>query len=200
MITRTPRVVLASTSSIRRVLLERLYIPFDVISPDYEETDLGLTPDLEALARATGKAESVIPVVNGGIVIGSDQLLMMNDSKIPKPLTEDSTVQLLRSMRGIRHQLHTAIAVFDTRSKRWVKDTTVSSLVVRNDISDEAIIRYVGIDQSMGCAGGYKLESLGICLFSEIDTPDYTAILGLPLISLCSALRSLGVEIPPCHR
>ena len=194
-----PRVVLASTSSIRRILLERLCIPFDVISPDYEETDLGFTPDLEARARATGKAESVIPVANGGIVIGSDQLLVINDRKVPKPLTEDSTVELLLSMRGIRHQLHTAISVFDARSNQWVKDTTVSSLVVRNDITKEGIIRYVSIDQSMGCAGGYKLESLGICLFSEIDTPDYTAILGLPLISLCSALRSLGVEIPPYH-
>ena len=192
-----PRIILASTSDIRRVLLGRLHIPFDVVSPVYEEKDLGLAPKREALARATGKAESVIEHVRHGIVIGSDQLLVMDDKAVPKPSTEESTVQLLCTMKGIRHYLFTAVSIFDSRSEKWIKDVTVSSLVVRGDITDDEITRYVRLDKSTGCAGGYKLESLGICLFSEIETPDYTAILGMPLLSVCTALRSFGIDIPP---
>jgi len=197
MSSRIPRIVLASTSNIRRVLLQRLRIAFDVVPPEYEEEDLGLEPESEALSRATGKAESVIETVGDGIIIGSDQLLVVQGNAIPKPTTENATVHLLRAMKGIRHSLFTALSVFDTRSERWLNDTVVSSLVIRADISDEEILRYVRMDQSIGCAGGYKLESLGICLFSHIDTPDYTAILGMPLISLCDVLRSVGVVIPP---
>lgn len=167
------------------------------MSPAYEERDLGLVPDAEALARARGKVESIESQYPDAVLIGADQLLVFDDGKRDKPKTPSAVCRMLAEMRGKRHGLHTALVVRDNRVNAAHEKVVVSNLTIRQDLTDDEITWYVDADRPMGCAGGYKLESRGICLFSEISTPDYTAILGLPLLSLCAMLRELGMEIPP---
>jgi septum formation protein len=63
-------------------------------------------------------------------------------------------------------------------------------------LTPEEALRYVERDQPLDCAGSYKIESLGISLFEKIETEDFTAIMGLPLIQVSQSLRELGVAIP----
>jgi septum formation protein len=72
-------------------------------------------------------------------------------------------------------------------------DTT--SVAFRPLTADE-ITRYVEREQPFDCAGGFKAEGMGIALFENIECRDPTALIGLPLIWLASALRSVGYSLP----
>ncbi len=74
--------------------------------------------------------------------------------------------------------------------------TTDLTTMHMRPLSAEEIERYVTADRPLDCAGSYKLEERGIALFDRIETQDYTAILGLPLIALTTLLRKLGFAIP----
>lgn len=186
-----PRLVLASTSPIRRRLLDTLGIPFDVVAPSYEERDLGLSPREESLERARGKAASVEPFCSDAAIVASDQLLAFEGSTVPKPTCDAEAARLLVRLRGVEHRLWTSLVV-RARGGFAHEDVVVSRLVVHPDLTDDEIRAYVRADHPAGCAGGYKLERRGIRLFSSIDTTDFTAILGLPMLSLGLCLRSLG--------
>jgi septum formation protein len=186
-----PQLILASTSSIRRELLAKLGIPFVAVAPQYEERDLELPPRDESLGRARGKAASVKATHPSAVIVASDQLLYFGGTHLPKPVNEVAAAQLLIRMRGAEHRLYTSLVVLSGEDP-VCEDVVVSRLVIHPDLTDDEIRAYVAADHPAGCAGGFKLESRGICLFSSIDTPDFTAILGLPMLTLGRVLRSLG--------
>lgn len=189
-----PPLILASTSPIRRELLATLGIPFFAVTPPYEERDLGLLPREESLGRAQGKAASVEATHPSAVIVASDQLLFFGGVHLSKPVDDDASAQLLLRMRGAEHRLYTSLVVLEGGDPVY-EDVAVSRLVIHPDLTDDEIRAYVAADHPAGCAGGYKLESRGICLFSSIDTPDFTAILGLPMLSLGRVLRSLGYGV-----
>ncbi len=166
-------------------------MPFCVVHPSYVEHDLGLPPAEESLARAKGKARSVASDHPHAVIVASDQLLFFDGRPVPKPHSDDEAAELLLAMRGHQHSLFTALVVSAGRDLVW-EEVVTSHLLMHADLSDEEVLRYTALDHPAGCAGGYKLESGGIRLFSSIDTRDVTAILGLPLLSLGRVLRSLG--------
>ncbi len=189
-----PPLILASTSPIRRELLAKLGVPFVAVAPPYDERDLGLPPREESLERAQGKAASVEAAHPGAVIVASDQLLSFDGAHIPKPVDDDASAQLLLRMRGVEHRLYTSLVVL-ARGEPVCEDVALSRLVIHPTLTDDEIRSYVASDHPASCAGGYKLESRGICLFSSIDTPDFTAILGLPMLSLGRVLRSLGYRV-----
>jgi septum formation protein len=189
----TVNLVLASTSSYRRALLERLGIAFRAIDPGVDEAAYktrGLPPRelAEALARAKAEAVDV-----DGIVIGSDQVATIDGAILGKPGTVASGIAQLELLNGREHHLITALAV--RHRGGTIVHTDVTTLAMRC-LSAEAIARYVEADRPLDCAGSYKIEARGIALFERIDTADATAIVGLPLIALTTILRSLGLEVP----
>lgn len=188
--------ILASTSRYRRDLLARLGVPFEAIAPDVDEDafkDRGLSPRELAETLANAKAAEVASRFPLAVVIGSDQVAVIDDQAIGKPGSRDRAREQLGMMSGRAHQLITAIAVVSP--DRVVSHTDVTTLVMRT-LSDEAIRRYVEADDPLDCAGSYKLESRGITLFKSIASEDHTAIIGMPLIALTSLLRGLDFEIP----
>ncbi|MBN1423718.1 Maf family protein [Candidatus Fermentibacteria bacterium] len=187
-----PALVLASTSSIRRELLATLGVPFSMVAPAYVEHNLGLAPREESLERARGKAVSVCTIHADATIVASDQLLVFRGEHRAKPVTDDHAAALLSQMRGVAHRLYTSLLVHYPIEGWVLEEVVVSTLRIHPDLTDEEIRAYVAADHPAGCAGGYKLERLGIRLFSSIDTPDFTAILGLPMLSLGHCLRSLG--------
>ena len=190
------KIVLASSSSIRKVLLSRLGLDFEIAKPTYIEHDLALPPEIEALEHARGKVRSVAPQHPNAIIIGSDQLLFWGEKIHRKPATASDAAQQLKALRGIEHRLYTSLVVCNTWDGISLEDVVVSRLMIDENLTNEELFRYVMRDHPAGCAGGYKLESLGISLFSEINTTDFTAILGLPLMTLSRFLRFLGFQVP----
>jgi len=191
-----PDVILASSSRYRRELLQRLISDFRCQSPDIDERSFQ-TPEVnpEQLARqlAYEKARALAIENPESLVIGSDQLVDLNQSVLGKPGTFEAAVEQLMTMAGRSHRLITAVCVL--HDGRKVEFTDVTVLTMRSLTRDEST-RYVERDQPLDCAGSYKIEGLGISLFHNIQTSDFTAIMGLPLIQLSQVLREAGLPVP----
>jgi septum formation protein len=188
--------ILASTSTYRRKLLERLGIPFRCRAPLCDESILkGEESNPRQLAErlAYEKASSLTGEEPTAAIIGCDQLVSFQGRIFGKPETFGRAVDQLAAMAGMTHELITAMVVI--HADRAYRHTDITTLRMRR-LDRAAIERYVAADQPLDCAGSYKLESKGIVLFDQIETNDHTAITGLPLIALTTILRDLGFEIP----
>lgn len=192
-----PPLILASTSVYRRELLQRLQLPFTSVAPDVDEGEWkqrGLLPHQLAVELATAKAAAVgARSVSGAVVIGSDQVCVLGEQILGKPGDRSRAIEQLGRLSGQSHQLLTAICIW--QSGRMWSHIDVTNLSMRRLTSAE-IERYVDADQPWDCAGSYKLEQLGVTLFTAIQSADQTAIIGLPLIALAELLRPLGYELP----
>lgn len=193
----TPTLILASTSAYRRALLERLRLPFKVVAPDVDETPLpGESPMLTALRLAASKAEAVVPAAAGALIIGSDQVAVLDGQPLGKPGDHAAAVRQLQAMRGQRVVFHTALCLLNAASGRKQVENVPTSVFFRN-FSDAQIEHYLRTEQPYDCAGSAKIEGLGIALVERIESDDPSALIGLPLMKLVTMLQSEGIEIFP---
>lgn len=193
----SPRLVLASTSRYRRELLGRLCLPFDVVSPDVDETPRpGETPGALALRLAREKAEAVAARHPDAIVIGADQVAVLGERALSKPGTHENAAAQLRALRGRRASFLTAVAVACAGAGATRAELVPTDVEFR-EFDDAAIEAYLRADQPYDCAGAAKIESLGIALVRRVDSDDPTALVGLPLIALVDLLAEFGVAPLP---
>lgn len=189
------RIVLASTSPYRRALLARLQLPFEVGSPTIDEAARpGEAARDTALRLAQVKARAVAPSFPDALVIGSDQVAVLEGVHLGKPGGHEQAVAQLRAMRGRSVVFHTALALLNTASGALQADD-VPTLVRFRDYSDREIDRYLEREQPYDCAGSAKIEGLGIMLVDSVTGEDPSALIGLPLIRLAAMLRKEGVDI-----
>ncbi|MCJ8277153.1 MAG: septum formation protein Maf [Bdellovibrionales bacterium] len=186
-------IILASESPFRKNLMNQIGLEFEAARPLIDEDqmkDQALPTDLPAfLAKA--KAASLIETHPNSIIIGSDQVLILKGQVLNKPKTRDEVIERLEQLQGQTHTLHTGLAVY--HQGQWDIETIIAEMAMR-ELSKDEIERYCDLDQAVGCAGGYKIESRGPLLFSSIKTEDHFSIIGLPLLSLTSILRKLGIS------
>lgn len=188
--------ILASTSKYRAALLERLGIPFRGVAPGVDEDTVrssDWSPQEVATNLARMKAEAVATRFPEVVVIGSDQVAECQGQILGKPETRENAIAQLQQLAGRAHTLWTAVAILSPRGHVFHTDRT--QLRMRS-LSRDEITRYVEHDQPLDCAGSYKIETRGIVLFDSITTEDHTAITGLPLIFVTTALRQLGFVLP----
>ena len=189
------RLILGSTSPYRRELLSRLRLPFDVMSPDVDETPLaGESPRALALRLAMAKAHAVAALNPQAVVIGSDQVADLDAEPLGKPGTHARAIAQLQRMRGKTVVFHTAVAVMCIESGFSQVDLAEVSVRFRN-LDDEEIERYLLAETPYDCAGSAKSEGLGVALLESIDSDDPTALVGLPLIRTCQMLRAAGLRV-----
>jgi septum formation protein len=189
-----PPLILASTSRYRRELLSRLRLPFEVQSPEVDETALpDETPMALAQRLALAKARAVAVLRPEAVVIGSDQVADLDGQALGKPHTHERAVQQLRRMRGRRVLFHTAVAL--VRQGTGFEQSALCSVAVSfRDLADDEIEHYLRAEEPYDCAGSAKCETLGIALLSAIDSDDPTALVGLPLIRTSELLRRAGID------
>lgn len=191
------QLVLGSTSPYRRELLARLRLPFDVASPEVDETPQpNETPRDLACRLALAKARAVATRFPAAVVIGSDQVADLNGQPLGKPGTHERAVAQLRQMRGKTVVFQTAVAVVchDT----GFAQVDLAPVRVRfRDLSDAEIEAYLRAETPYDCAGSAKSEGLGITLLASIENDDPTALVGLPLIRTASLLRAAGLALLP---
>jgi septum formation protein len=196
-----PELILASTSAYRRELLGRVLQPFRCEAPGVDETPLPGETAAALVARlARAKAEAVAKLHPSAWVIGSDQAAVLaggggNAEIIGKPGTRERCIEQLRRCSGKTLHFLTAVALVrhrDGQSSEFV-DTT---RVLFRTLDEATIERYVERESPLDCAGGFKSEAAGISLCDSIESLDPTALIGLPLIKLCAALRAVGFALP----
>jgi len=192
--TTRPKLILGSTSRYRRDMLQRLRIPFDVQSPEVDETPLdGEAPAPLAQRLAIAKARAVAQRHPEATVIGSDQVADLAGQPIGKPGTHSKAVEQLRAMRGRAVIFQTAVTVVNLA--RGYEGSALVPVTVRfRDLSDAEIEHYLRAEKPYDCAGSAKSEALGIALLSAIESDDPTALVGLPLIKTCELLREAGID------
>jgi len=190
------RIVLASTSPYRRMLLERLQLPFDLARPEVDETPLNGESPVETAERLSAdKARAIATHRSDALIIGSDQVAYMDDLRFGKPGTVEKAIEQLQQMSGRTVVFHTGLAVLNTESGRLQIRGVPTQVRFRN-LSDAEITRYVEREMPLDCSGSAKVESLGITLLEALSGDDPTALIGLPLIALSDMLRAEGVELP----
>ncbi|MGF1741658.1 Maf-like protein [Vibrio profundum] len=187
-------IVLASTSPFRQQLLAKLEIPFTVASPNCDETPMeNETPDQLVERLALEKAASC-PLSRPSLVIGSDQVCVIDGNIVGKPLTRENAIRQLQQQSGKAITFYTGLAVYNSDSKQ--SDVIIDTVVVHfRTLSRSAIENYIDKEQPLYCAGSFKCEGLGIALFDRIESSDPNSLIGLPLIRLVDLLHKHGVEV-----
>jgi septum formation protein len=189
--------ILGSTSRYRRELLSRLQLPFEVASPEVDETpQIGETPRAIALRLALAKARAVAMRFPQAVVIGSDQVADLAGQALGKPGDHARAAAQLRSMRGQTVVFQTAVAV--VCQETGFEELDIAPVQVRfRDLSDAEIEAYLQAEQPYDCAGSAKSEGLGIALLASIQNDDPTALVGLPLIRTCRMISAAGIRVLP---
>ena len=191
-----PRLILGSSSVHRRALLARLGLEVETCVPDVNESTAADESARElAIRLANAKADRVARIVDdpNAAIIGADQAAALDGQLLRKPGDRSTAIAQLLKCRGATVSFHTACVIRDERSRRrfqGVDHTRVNFL----DLDRGQVERYVDLERPFDCAGGFKAEGLGITLFESIESTDPTALLGLPLIWLCTVLREIGVD------
>ncbi|MFP5520075.1 MAG: Maf family protein [Bdellovibrionia bacterium] len=186
------QLILGSTSPYRKELLEKLLIPFVCQKPNFDEESAkvsGLAPRALAEHLAFKKAESLKGA--GKVIIGGDQLVAFEGQILGKPHTIEKANSQLAAMSGKKHELITAVCIFD--EERALPFVNITTLHMKK-LESQEIAAYVQIDNPLDCAGAYKIEKHGMSLFEKIETTDFTAIQGLPLMELQQHLTVLGFK------
>jgi septum formation protein len=195
--TRTPprQLILASTSVYRRQLLERLRIPFAVISPGVDESALAdELPKQLARRLSLAKAQAVAALHPDAVVIGSDQVADLDGTALGKPHSHARAVAQLQHMRGHTVVFQTAVAVV-CLATGFAQSDLAPVRVRFKPLTDDQIEHYLQAEKPYDCAGSAKSEGLGIALLECIDNDDPTALVGLPLIRTCRLLEAAGLAL-----
>jgi len=191
----TRKIILASTSVYRRELLQRLKIPFETANPQIDESRLPEeTPQQTALRLAEAKARAVARLHTNALIIGSDQVAVLDDQQLGKPMTHENAVRQLKSMRGRTVFFYTALCVLNSITDH-IQIRLVPYQVAFRNVNDQQIENYLQIEQPYHCAGSAKSEGLGIASLESMRGDDPNAWIGLPLIALVEMLANEGVEI-----
>ena len=188
-------IVLASTSPYRRDLLARLRLRFEVRAPTVDEAALpGEAARETALRLAQAKARAVAPDCPAALIIGSDQVAVLDGISLGKPGDHANAVAQLEAMRGRSVLFHTALALFNARTGA-LQTAEVPTTVRFRLYGDGEIERYLETERPYDCAGSARIEGLGIVLVESVHSTDPTALIGLPLIQLAAMLRNEGVAV-----
>ncbi|WP_417665275.1 Maf family protein [Pseudidiomarina sp.] len=186
--------VLASTSPFRRELLAKVVREFDVAAPEVDETPRLNESPLALVERlAIAKAKALANKFPQHVLIGSDQVAVVEGTILGKPGTEANAIKQLQAMRGKTVTFLTGLAVYDSKQQR-LQSCVEPFKVQFRDISDAEIIAYVKREQPLNCAGSFKSEALGISLFAALQGDDPNTLVGLPLIRLLAMLRNWGIN------
>lgn len=184
--------ILASSSPARQSLLQKLSLPFIAVAPDIDETaqkDETATSLVVRLARA--KAQALAADYPQHLIIGSDQVCVMDQQIVGKPHTTENAVAQLLAASGQRITFYTGLALLNSETGHCQSCCEVFNVDFRQ-LTEQEIRHYVHKEQPLQCAGSFKSEGLGITLFERLDGKDPNSLVGLPLITLCAMLRNEG--------
>jgi septum formation protein len=188
--------ILGSTSPFRKELLGRLNLNFIIDSPDINETPLkNESPEGYVLRLSLEKAKTVARRHENALIIASDQCSVLNGEIRGKPGNHKNAVKQLTESSGQRVSFLTGLCLYDTDEDSWQLDMVPFHVDFRC-LSRDEIEAYLLADEPYFCAGSFKSEGFGVTLFEKLEGDDPTALIGLPLIRLCSMLRMKGLSLP----
>lgn len=189
------KIILASGSPYRKQLLERLHLDFECRSPDVDESAIdGETADDYVRRLAHAKALAIAQSNPAAVVIGSDQCAVLDGRILGKPGSHENALRQLRDAQGKSVVFHTAVCVLRL-SDDFCRLEAVPFEVEFRRLADSQLDHYLRVEQPYQCAGSFKAEGYGACLFRRLSGDDPSALIGLPLLKLTTMLESAGIEV-----
>jgi MAF protein len=187
--------VLGSTSPFRKSILEKLNLPFECAKPNIDETAIaGETPQALVERLAVEKAKAVYEEYPNALIIGSDQVAVCEGEILGKPHNFENGVKQLTKFSGKSITFYTGLCVYDSVNDKPI--SLVEPFTVHfNQLSQAEIQSYLKAEQPYNCAGSFKSEGLGICLFKKLEGDDPNTLIGLPLIKLIEILKQHDLDV-----
>jgi MAF protein len=187
--------ILASSSPYRRELLSRFGIEFSTVSPVVDEKQLPNEGAEDLVLRLSKeKALAVARSHPEALIIGSDQVATVADLILGKPGDHQQAIEQLMRASGQRVTFYTGLVLYNSKSDN-IQSSCVPFHVQFRNLQQSEVEHYLLKEQPYNCAGSFKSEGLGICLFERMEGEDPNALIGLPLIRLNQMLRNQGVDI-----
>ena len=188
------QLVLASTSPFRQEILKKLHLDFVTAKPDCDETPIaGESPQQLVMRLAEEKAKSC-QVTSSSLIIGSDQVCVIDGEIIGKPHTREKAIEQLSRQSSKSITFYTGLSVWNSATQK--ADTRLDTFVVHfRNLTTAQIESYVDKEQPFYCAGSFKSEGLGIALFERLEGKDPNTLIGLPLIDLINMLEAQGLDV-----
>lgn len=189
------KLILASTSPFRKTILDKLGVDFDIASPEVDETALSNETPQQLVERLSiAKAKAVADKVDSALVIGSDQVSVIDGAIIGKPHTHENAVKQLQNASGKTVTFYTGLCLYNASTDQYQSEVIPFNVVFRH-LSQQQIERYLKKETPYNCAGSFKSEALGIVLFEKLEGEDPNTLMGLPLIRLVKMLEKENFSI-----
>lgn len=190
------QIILASTSRYRQEIIARLGLPFTAVPPVCDETPLPGETALDTAVRlARSKAQSLAADYPNALIIGSDQVALLDGQQIGKPGSFEKGVAMLQWMSGRTVVFHSALVLYHSASGRLQETVGITRVTLRQ-LTEQQIRNYLTREpDALHCAGSAKSEGLGGALLQKVESDDPNALIGVPLFDLISMLNAEGVEI-----
>lgn len=191
----TPLLILGSSSPARRALMLRLQIPFTAESPDIDESPLENESVTDLVSRlAVEKAKKIAETHPRALIIGCDQVGILDNDFLTKPITHNQAIKQLQAMSDKTIRFYTGMCVYDARNDTMQQAIETYDVHFRT-LTLAMIESYLQKEKPYHCAGSFQAEGLGITLIERFQGDDFTALVGLPLIRLTQMLESAGIAV-----
>jgi MAF protein len=189
------QLILGSSSPYRAELLAKLGLPFDTISPDIDEQALPDEKPAQLVQRLSEqKALAIASNYPDALIIGSDQVAVLDGTILGKPGNHQNAVKQLHAASGKTVLFLTGLALLNSKTGE-MQSLVEPFEVCFKQLSEQQIEFYLQQEQPYQCAGSFKSEGFGISLFSKLNGDDPNSLIGLPLIRLIEQLHNQGVDV-----
>jgi septum formation protein len=193
------KIILASTSKYRAQLVAKLGLPFEAVKPLADEEIIkslliaeNASPIEIAETLSKQKGSSIQSLYPNDVIICGDQLVNFHGKILGKPGSKENAIEQLLSLNNQTHELVTSTTII--ADGKLHHNNNITKMKMKN-LTEAEIRAYVELDNPVDCAGSIKIESYGITLFEKIESSDFSAIQGLPLIWISNTLKGLGYEL-----
>ncbi len=186
------RLVLASKSPRRAELLKKAGIDFQIEIPEVDEREISEDPREHVLRLSKMKAQSVLPKVKEGLILGADTIVVSNGEILGKPRSREEAVLMLRKLSDKEHEVYTGLTLIEAGTGSAVSGYQCTKVKFKS-LSDEEIALYISTGESEDKAGAYGIQGKGGSLVKRIDGP-LDNVIGLPRRKLKEMLIQISRE------
>jgi septum formation protein len=185
------KIILASGSPRRKMLLEWAEVPFEVIVSDTDESfSPSLTPTEVAISIAQKKNQAVKDLLHENlsdtIIISADTIVVLENEIIGKPVDQKNAISIIQKLSGKKHEVITAVNIRDDQKDIHFFDVTA---VVFHELSLEQITHYVDQYKPYDKAGAYAIQEwIGVVGIHSIHG-DFYNVMGLPVSKVLKVLK-----------
>lgn len=187
------QLILGSQSPRRKEVLSYFNIPFQQVSPDFDEEAHPFKGDpvhyVQFLSK--GKGNSLVAKYPEALVLTADTIVYREGKIFGKPKDEKEAFQFLHELQGNWHSVFTGLTLhFKGKVFQEVEETKV----LFNQLTEEQMKHYHRDLHFTDKAGGYMIQGAGSLIIKQIDGCYYNVV-GLPINSLYAVLRLAGVDL-----